>query len=76
MDGSFGTDVVLEESWTTPWLDDSVFPYWAEAAIIDNTEKFLRWLALQDRQRTDLVLRHLREFEKTHRLITSELNQD
>ena len=70
---SVGTEAVLEESWTTPWLDDNVFPYWPEAAIIGDLEEFLRWLAVQDEECTALVLRHAREFEKVHRLITSEL---
>ena len=76
MDRSTGAEALLDESWTTPWLDDGVFPYWPEAASMGgDLERFLRWLSAQDKRRAALVFSHAREFEKVHRLVTSEVTR-
>ena len=75
MERSSGTDALLNESWTTPWLDDRVFPYWPQAARIGDLEDFLRWLVAQDSRRAALVLTHSLEFEMVHRLVTAELSR-
>lgn len=38
-----------------------------------NLTDFIEWLAVEDKKRAALVLRHAREFEKVHRLVTREL---
>lgn len=75
MERGIDTAALLDESWTTPWLDDGVFPYWPEAARIGDLEDFLQWLAVKDGPRTKLVLTHAIEFEKVHRLVTRELSR-
>lgn len=75
MDRSVGTHALLEESWTTPWLDDGTFPYWPEAARMGNLEEFLWWLQVQDKERAALVVRHAQEFKKVYSFITRELTR-
>ncbi len=75
MERSLGADALLNESWTIPWLDEEIFPYWTQAARIGDLENFLRWLVVQDTRRAELILNHAREFERVHRLVTTELSK-